>query len=121
MDDESGILFSKSIEDLLQNKAGYNDRAGTPRVALYSQDTLGYGHWRRNMLLAGALRECISAPSVLMIAGMHEAGAFELPDGVDSLTLPAYSKDSAGKYCARSLGLDLCELVSLVATAGPVG
>ena len=90
---------------------------GPARIALYSHDTLGFGHWRRNLLLAGALRRLDPAPQVLMIAGMHEAGAFELPEGVDTLTLPAYGKDSAGDYRARDLGLGLSELSALRAAS----
>lgn len=83
------------------------------RVVLYSHDTLGFGHLRRNMLLAGALRRMKAAPDVLMIAGMQEAGAFNLPEGVDVLTLPAYGKRADGSYHARSLGLDLRDLARL--------
>ncbi|MDH2327076.1 glycosyltransferase [Cereibacter sp. SYSU M97828] len=83
------------------------------RVVLYSHDTLGFGHLRRNMLLAGALKRLDPAPDVLMIAGMQEAGAFTLPPGVDVLTLPAYGKRADGSYHARSLGLDLRDLARL--------
>lgn len=83
------------------------------RVVLYSHDTLGFGHLRRNMLLAGALRRLDPAPDVLMIAGMAEAGAFRRPEGVDMLTLPAYGKRADGSYHARSLALDLAELARL--------
>lgn len=90
---------------------------GPLRVALYSHDTLGFGHWRRNLLLAGTLRRLDPAPQVLMIAGMREAGAFDLPDGVDVLTLPAYGKDAHGAYRARSLDLALPELAALRAAS----
>jgi predicted glycosyltransferase len=83
------------------------------RVALYSHDTLGFGHWRRNLLLARALRRLEPAPQVLLVAGMREAGAFEIPEGVDTLTLPAYGKTASGAYHARSLGLALPELARL--------
>ncbi|MFT3691066.1 glycosyltransferase family protein [Paenirhodobacter sp.] len=93
-------------------------RIGRPgRVVLYSHDTLGFGHWRRNLLLAQALRRLPEAPQILMIAGMHEAGAFALPEGVDVLTLPAYGKDGTGAYRARSLGLDVKELAGLRAVS----
>lgn len=83
------------------------------RVVLYSHDTLGFGHLRRNMLLAGALKRMDPAPDVLMIAGMAEAGAFIRPEGVDVLTLPAYGKRADGSYHARSLGLELKDLARL--------
>lgn len=85
----------------------------TPRIVLYSHDTLGFGHWRRNMLLAGALRRIEAAPDILMIAGMREAGAFHLPPGVDVVTLPAYGKGSDGTYAARSLTLPVKDLASI--------
>lgn len=90
---------------------------GPARIALYSHDTLGFGHWRRNLLLAGALRRLDPAPQILMIAGMREAGAFDLPEGVDVLTLPAYGKDAGGTYRARSLELTLPELAGLRAAS----
>lgn len=83
------------------------------RIVLYSHDTLGFGHLRRNLLLAGALRKLDPAPDILLIAGMQEAGAFNLPEGMDILTLPAYGKRADGSYHARSLTLDLRELATL--------
>lgn len=88
-------------------------RAPPARIALYSHDTLGFGHWRRNLLLARALRRLDPAPQVLLVAGMREAGAFDLPEGVDTLTLPAYGKTASGTYHARNLGLTLPELARL--------
>ncbi|MCL3883145.1 hypothetical protein [Marivita sp. GX14005] len=84
-----------------------------PRIVLYSHDTLGFGHLRRNLLIADALRAMSPAPQILMIAGMREAGAFELPEGVDCLTLPAYEKRADGSYAPRDLGGDLSALVAL--------
>ncbi|MGO1463057.1 MAG: glycosyltransferase family protein [Marinobacter sp.] len=84
-----------------------------PRIVLYSHDTLGFGHLRRNLLLAGALRNCNPVPQILMITGMREAGAFEFPKGVDSVTLPAYSKASSGVYEPRDLGGNLEALIEL--------
>lgn len=85
----------------------------SPRIVLYSHDTLGFGHLRRNLLLADALRRCKRQPEILLIAGMREAGAFEIPAGVDCLTLPAYSKGSDGQYQPRDLGRDLGKLANL--------
>lgn len=88
-----------------------------PRIVLYSHDTLGFGHLRRNLLLAGALKEGLPTPEILLIGGMREAGAFELPQGVDCLTLPAYAKGSDGSYRPRDLGRDLAPLTALRAQA----
>jgi predicted glycosyltransferase len=62
---------------------------------------------RRNLLLAAALRHCGPDPDVLLIAGMREAGAFAMPEGVDCVSLPAYAKTSDGTYHARNLGVGM--------------
>src|SRR6056297_1852617 len=83
-------------------------REGRPgRIVLYSHDTLGFGHLRRNLMLAARLKALDPAPEVLLIAGTAEAGAFELPEGVDLVTLPAYAKQSCGAYVPRRLSMDL--------------
>lgn len=83
------------------------------RIALYSHDTMGLGHMRRNLLLAQALMRSPEPPSVLMVAGAREAGALRLPRGVDSVTLPALAKDGDGELGARDLDLSLAEIVRL--------
>lgn len=88
-------------------------RGRPPRIVLYSHDTLGFGHLRRNILLAGALKKCVPTPEILLIGGMREAGAFELPVGVDCVTLPAYAKGTDGGYRPRDLGQDLASLTAL--------
>ncbi|MFZ3583776.1 glycosyltransferase family protein [Loktanella sp. DJP18] len=89
------------------------DASRPPRIVLYSHDTLGFGHLRRNLLIAGALKQGQRTPEILMIGGMREAGAFAMPDGVDCVTLPAYAKGTDGIYRPRDLGGDLTALRSL--------
>ena len=84
-----------------------------PRIVLYSHDTLGFGHLRRNLMIAHALRQSPLCPDILMIVGMREAGAFEMPAGVDCLALPAYAKGGDGSYRPRDLGADLRRLTGL--------
>jgi predicted glycosyltransferase len=83
------------------------------RVVLYSHDTLGFGHLRRNLMLAERLKALSPEPEVLLIAGTSEAGAFALPPGVDLITLPAYAKQSCGTYRPRRLAMSLAELRDL--------
>ena len=80
---------------------------------LYSHDTLGYGHLRRNLMIARTLKSSALTPEVLMVVGTREAGAFELPAGVDCLSLPAYAKGTDGTYRPRDLGGDLARLTGL--------
>jgi predicted glycosyltransferase len=83
-----------------------------PRIALYSHDTVGLGHLRRNLLIAETLAAPPVEASVLVVAGSAEANVFARPRGVDYLTLPGISKEFAG-YEARSLDVSLHELVRL--------
>lgn len=78
-----------------------NDDA--PRIALYSHDTMGVGHFRRNLLLAQAFAAPPLAASVLMLSGLREAGRFAIPEGVDVLTLPGWRKLPTGGYVPRAL------------------
>jgi predicted glycosyltransferase len=82
------------------------------RIALYSHDAQGLGHMRRNIAIAQALVG--AAPSsILLVAGAREAALFPLPEGTDTLTLPALGKDGNGIYRSRSLNLDLDQIVRL--------
>ena len=70
------------------------------RIALYSHDTVGLGHMRRNLLIASALASGPLEAAILMIAGNSRANAFSPPTGVDSVTLPALHKNAEGRYDA---------------------
>src|SRR5215470_2690907 len=83
------------------------------RVALYSHDTMGLGHMRRNLLIAESLVRGLFEPVVLMIAGAREAGGFAFPPGVDCVTLPALRKDAPGRYASRHLDVALQDLSAL--------
>ena len=83
------------------------------RIAMYSHDTMGLGHMRRNLLLAQSFAADPVGASVLLIAGASEVNALHLPDGVDCLSLPALQKSSAGDYSPRRLSMPLEELTHL--------
>jgi predicted glycosyltransferase len=82
------------------------------RIALYSHDALGLGHLRRNLAIARALAHGGSR-SVLLFVGASEAGAFELPPGVDCVSVPALEKRGDGRYGSRSLALGLGDMLEL--------
>src|SRR5262245_57126309 len=88
-------------------------RAPRPRVALYSHDTMGIGHMRRNLLIAQALAGGPDPAVVLLIAGAREVNAFGVPSGVDCISLPALNKEGKGQYQSRHLDLSLGELIAL--------
>jgi predicted glycosyltransferase len=82
-----------------------------PRIALYSHDTQGLGHIRRNLLISRALTRGGARPIILLLSGLREASAFEMPSGVDCLTLPSLGKDVTGAYFPRSLDVSMDELI----------
>jgi predicted glycosyltransferase len=88
-------------------------RSARPRVVLYSHDTMGLGHMRRNILIARSLAESRLKANVLLVCGAREVGRFELPPGIDCLVLPSYCKSTGGDYCSRHLDLETRELVNL--------
>jgi predicted glycosyltransferase/ActR/RegA family two-component response regulator len=83
------------------------------RIMLYSHDTVGLGHLRRNLLLARSLARIEPTPSILMVSGATEAMHFAKPPGVDLLTLPGLTKVARRRYGSRNLGVSLSRIVAL--------
>jgi len=80
------------------------------RIALYSQDTHGLGRMRRNIAIARALADD-EPRAILLISGAGEAAILGLPEGADTLGLPAM--EDAGHAGARCLGLGRETLVRI--------
>jgi len=87
--------------------------SGRLRVVLYSHDTMGLGHVRRNLRLAQGLSNSNLSIDVLLITGARESGGFCLPENVDVVVLPALHKSIDGTYRARNLGLDMDDLTAI--------
>lgn len=88
------------------------DRQRRRRIALYSHDTVGLGHLRRNLALASVIVQDSAPTDVLLISGSRESISFPVPDGIDFLTLPALAKRD-GEYTPRTLTATLDEVVDL--------
>ncbi len=86
------------------------------RVALYSHDTQGLGHIRRNINIAAALVDDDPSIDVLLLTGTPEATMLPLPASTEVLTLPTLHKDSSGRYSSRILTAPLDELLALRST-----
>lgn len=87
-------------------------------IALYSHDSVGLGHARRNRALAHALAERLPAlvggpVRGLLIAGHPDAGRDSLPDGWDWLILPGMTRDAEGAFAPRRLGTSAGRLQGL--------
>ncbi|MCG9893730.1 MAG: glycosyltransferase [Thermosynechococcaceae cyanobacterium MS004] len=109
LDPAESVQTLLSGDQLLENQASL---AGA-RIAIYSHDTMGLGHKRRNLLIAQTLADAIPNCSVLLISGMVEGSTLDLPDGIDYLALPAWQKNMDGQYEARRLDLPVQELTLL--------
>jgi len=83
------------------------------RIALYSHDTQGLGHVRRNIAIASALVEAHPATDVLLLTGAPEAAALPLPANTEVVTLPTLHKDVSGGYRPKTLGMGLPALLEL--------
>ena len=83
------------------------------RIALYSHDTQGLGHIRRNLLVARALCARGESPLILLLSGVREAAAFSMPPGVDCVTLPSLGKGVDGRYFPRSLDVPMADLIKV--------
>ncbi|MGO1236406.1 MAG: glycosyltransferase family protein [Microbacterium gubbeenense] len=77
------------------------------RIVLFSHDSAGLGHIRRNLALAHALSAGSAEPVTgLLVAGRPEATRFRAPRGWDWLILPGVQHGEGG-YVSRELDLDL--------------
>jgi predicted glycosyltransferase len=89
------------------------NRSPRLRIALYSHDTQGLGHIRRNMLIASSFVQAHIPVDILLISSAGVATSFEVPEGVDFLVLPAIAKETNGRYRSRSMHMSLDALIKL--------
>lgn len=77
-----------------------------PSVVMYSHDTIGLGHMRRNSAIARALVDGVPGLSVLMLIGCPAGMVFEAQPGIDCVKLPALTKLGRGVFQTGSLRLN---------------
>ncbi|TQV83327.1 response regulator [Denitrobaculum tricleocarpae] len=77
---------------LAEGNTGTGPVPNGPSVMMYSHDTIGLGHMRRNASIAAALVERVPNASVLMMVGCPAGMVFELKPGVDFVKLPSLAK-----------------------------
>lgn len=82
-------------------------------VALYSHDTQGLGHLRRNVNIASILASLGKDITLLVICGSREVGKLELPEGADTLVLPSIHKDQNSNYQSKHLKVSLQKIMAL--------
>lgn len=82
-------------------------------ILLYSHDSWGLGHFRRNLAIARALVQHIHYANVLIITGSPCATQFSLPERCEVIKLPSIGKDGEGRYVPRNLRLSLHDTLAL--------
>jgi len=87
--------------------------ANGPRVAVYSQDSLGLGHLRRTITIGGHFLEKVPGSKMLLFADSPVAPFFQLPEGMDHVKLPSIRKVTAGQWEASRLHLPIMDVQPL--------
>ena len=74
------------------------------RVLLYSHDSVGLGHLRRNLAIASEITAKFENASVMIVTGSSCATQFVLPRNTDLIKIPTITKNDAGDYITCSFG-----------------
>jgi len=101
----SSLLLDHKRDDELER----SQREG-PCVLMYSHDTIGLGHMRRNTAIAAALVQRVPGISVLLVVGCPAGVVFDVPKGVDVLS----GSDGANPGWTHSLHLTTTQCSSTV-------
>ena len=71
------------------------------RALLYSHDSAGLGHLRRNLAIASEISSTFPNSSIMIVTGSPCATQFKLPANTDLIKIPTVSKDKRGRYATR--------------------
>lgn len=88
---------------LAEGKAENGLGSRGPSVMMYSHDTIGLGHMRRNASIAASLVSLVPDASVLMMVGCPAGMVFEPKPGVDFVKLPSLAKFGRNQWRPSSL------------------
>lgn len=88
-------------------------RVPTPRFLLYSHDALGYGHTRRNLAIASALRARHPTAPILVASSILEVNRLGIPGGTEVLYLPSIKKIANESYGARNIAVPPEDILNL--------
>lgn len=83
----------------------------SPRILLYSHDTFGLGHLRRNRKIAEAILRSVASARIMLATGSDLAGRFPALDGMELVQLPPVTKQADGAYRSLDASLPLDALL----------
>lgn len=72
------------------------------RVLLYSHDSVGLGHLRRNLAIAEEISSTFPNAKIQILTGSPCDSQFKLPGNTDLIKIPSIFKDSEGRYATRN-------------------
>ncbi len=72
------------------------------KVLLYSHDSVGLGHLRRNLAIAREITSTFLNSKVLILTGSSCDKRFKLPKNTDLINIPSISKNDEGGYVTRN-------------------
>lgn len=117
MKTKSGKSIQSFTREIRQQFLGHaypaEKQASELRVVLYSHDTMGIGHMRRNLLIANRIKHSFCNANILVIAGAREASTFAQTAGIGCFTLPSFQKQTNGTYKSRHLGIPANEVLDI--------
>jgi predicted glycosyltransferase/CheY-like chemotaxis protein len=105
--------FRDMVAAMLREKQGNQLSAQAPRILMYSHDTIGLGHMRRNSAIAARIVEQNPRASVLMLVGSPSGIPFALSPGVDYVKLPSLTKVGRSLWRPQSLRVSPSDVISL--------
>ena len=75
------------------------------KVLMYSPDSIGLGHMRRNSAIAHGLVKELPGVSNLLLVGSSAGVYFDLPPGTDCVKLPSILKTGHNQWAPKSLNV----------------
>jgi predicted glycosyltransferase len=93
------------VREKLNKDAGSGNQtmplpSNAPRVLLYSHDTFGLGHLRRNLAIAAHLLRRSQPFSALLLTGSPVVASWPMPAGLQVQALPPVVKTGAEEYAS---------------------
>ena len=89
------------------------ERDVAPRIMMYSHDTIGLGHMRRNSAIASHIVAQNPLASVLMLVGSPTGLFFDLPPGIDYIKLPSLAKVAREVWRPQSLRITSGDVLAM--------
>ncbi|MEZ5659922.1 MAG: response regulator [Burkholderiaceae bacterium] len=107
--------FRELVGTLLldERQRGASGERPGPRVMMYSHDSIGLGHMRRNTNIAHRLQRLVPDLSVLMVVGCPGGGLIDVGPGIDVIKLPSVTKIGRDRWRPASLRIGSNDLYAL--------